>query len=100
MQPKLNEIAGVLMNFDSGQILDHFLQQVPPKAPSPYGSGHDIHVDQKGTTMTIQETTPEADTDDVHDSADVGTGAGLRAPSRCAARDRCRSACGPSPSAQ
>ncbi len=26
--------------------------------------------------MTIQETTPEADTDDVHDSADVGTGAG------------------------
>ena len=28
-QPKLNEIAGVLMNFDSGQILDHFLQQVP-----------------------------------------------------------------------
>lgn len=29
MQPKLNEIAGVLMNFDSGQILDHFLQQVP-----------------------------------------------------------------------
>lgn len=28
-QPKLNSIAGVLMNFDSGQILDHFLQQVP-----------------------------------------------------------------------
>jgi phospholipid/cholesterol/gamma-HCH transport system substrate-binding protein len=28
-QPKLNAIAGVLMNFDSGQILDHFLQQVP-----------------------------------------------------------------------
>lgn len=28
-QPKLNTIAGVLMNFDSGQILDHFLQQVP-----------------------------------------------------------------------
>jgi len=29
LQPKLNNIAGVLMNFDSGQILDHFLQQVP-----------------------------------------------------------------------
>ncbi|OBJ42501.1 mammalian cell entry protein [Mycolicibacterium mucogenicum] len=28
-QPKLNSIAGALMNFDSGQILDHFLQQVP-----------------------------------------------------------------------
>lgn len=28
-QPKLNDIAGTLMNFDSGQILDHFLQQVP-----------------------------------------------------------------------
>jgi virulence factor Mce-like protein len=28
-QPKLNAIAAVLMNFDSGQILDHFLQQVP-----------------------------------------------------------------------
>jgi ABC-type transporter Mla subunit MlaD len=28
-QPKLNAIAGTLMNFDSGQILDHFLQQVP-----------------------------------------------------------------------
>jgi phospholipid/cholesterol/gamma-HCH transport system substrate-binding protein len=28
-QPKLNTIAGTLMNFDSGQILDHFLQQVP-----------------------------------------------------------------------
>jgi phospholipid/cholesterol/gamma-HCH transport system substrate-binding protein len=28
-QPKLNTIAGALMNFDSGQILDHFLQQVP-----------------------------------------------------------------------
>lgn len=28
-QPKLNTIAGSLMNFDSGQILDHFLQQVP-----------------------------------------------------------------------
>jgi phospholipid/cholesterol/gamma-HCH transport system substrate-binding protein len=28
-QPKLNTIAAVLMNFDSGQILDHFLQQVP-----------------------------------------------------------------------
>lgn len=29
LQPKLNEIAATLMNFDSGQILDHFLQQVP-----------------------------------------------------------------------
>jgi len=29
LQPKLNTIAGTLMNFDSGQILDHFLQQVP-----------------------------------------------------------------------
>jgi virulence factor Mce-like protein len=29
LQPKLNTIAGALMNFDSGQILDHFLQQVP-----------------------------------------------------------------------
>lgn len=28
-QPKLNTIAGTLMNFDSAQILDHFLQQVP-----------------------------------------------------------------------
>ncbi|BDX33408.1 ABC transporter substrate-binding protein [Mycobacterium antarcticum] len=28
-QPKLNTIAGTLMNFDSGQILDHFLQQAP-----------------------------------------------------------------------
>ena len=28
-QPKLNAIAGSLMNFDTGQILDHFLQQVP-----------------------------------------------------------------------
>jgi virulence factor Mce-like protein len=28
-QPKLNTIAGALMNFDTGQILDHFLQQVP-----------------------------------------------------------------------
>ena len=28
-QPKLNAIAGALMNFDSGQILDNFLQQVP-----------------------------------------------------------------------
>jgi phospholipid/cholesterol/gamma-HCH transport system substrate-binding protein len=28
-QPKLNTIAGALMNFDSGQILDNFLQQVP-----------------------------------------------------------------------
>jgi virulence factor Mce-like protein len=28
-QPKLNIIAATLMNFDSGQILDHFLQQVP-----------------------------------------------------------------------
>jgi phospholipid/cholesterol/gamma-HCH transport system substrate-binding protein len=28
-QPKLNMIAGALMNFDTGQILDHFLQQVP-----------------------------------------------------------------------
>jgi virulence factor Mce-like protein len=28
-QPKLNTIAGTLMNFDTGQILDHFLQQVP-----------------------------------------------------------------------
>lgn len=28
-QPKLNTIAGTLMNFDSGQILDHFLNQVP-----------------------------------------------------------------------
>ncbi|EHB59147.1 Mammalian cell entry related domain protein [Mycolicibacterium rhodesiae JS60] len=28
-QPKLNTIAAVLMNFDTGQILDHFLQQVP-----------------------------------------------------------------------
>jgi len=28
-QPKLNTIAGSLMNFDTGQILDHFLQQVP-----------------------------------------------------------------------
>lgn len=29
LQPKLNTIAATLMNFDSGQILDHFLQQVP-----------------------------------------------------------------------
>lgn len=29
LQPKLNAIAGTLMNFDTGQILDHFLQQVP-----------------------------------------------------------------------
>ena len=29
LQPKLNTIAGALMNFDSGQILDNFLQQVP-----------------------------------------------------------------------
>lgn len=29
LQPKLNNIGAVLMNFDSGQILDHFLQQVP-----------------------------------------------------------------------
>lgn len=29
MEPKLNTIAATLMNFDSGQILDHFLQQVP-----------------------------------------------------------------------
>jgi phospholipid/cholesterol/gamma-HCH transport system substrate-binding protein len=28
-QPKLNSIAAVLMNFDSGQILDNFLNQVP-----------------------------------------------------------------------
>jgi virulence factor Mce-like protein len=28
-QPKLNAIAAVLMNFDSGQILDNFLNQVP-----------------------------------------------------------------------
>ncbi len=28
-QPKLNTIAATLMNFDSGQILDHFLNQVP-----------------------------------------------------------------------
>lgn len=28
-QPKLNTIAATLMNFDSGQILDHFLAQVP-----------------------------------------------------------------------
>ncbi|OSC21188.1 mammalian cell entry protein [Mycobacterium vulneris] len=28
-QPKLNTIAATLMNFDSGQILEHFLQQVP-----------------------------------------------------------------------
>lgn len=28
-QPKLNTIGATLMNFDSGQILDHFLQQVP-----------------------------------------------------------------------
>jgi phospholipid/cholesterol/gamma-HCH transport system substrate-binding protein len=28
-QPKLNTIAATLMNFDSGQILDHFLDQVP-----------------------------------------------------------------------
>ena len=28
-QPKLNTIAGALMNFDTGQILDHFLDQVP-----------------------------------------------------------------------
>lgn len=28
-QPKLNTIAGSLMNFDTGQILDNFLQQVP-----------------------------------------------------------------------
>jgi phospholipid/cholesterol/gamma-HCH transport system substrate-binding protein len=28
-QPKLNAIAGALMNFDTGQILDHFLDQVP-----------------------------------------------------------------------
>lgn len=29
LQPKLNDIGAVLMNFDSGQILDNFLQQVP-----------------------------------------------------------------------
>ena len=29
LQPKLNTIAASLMNFDTGQILDHFLQQVP-----------------------------------------------------------------------
>ena len=29
LQPKLNTIAATLMNFDTGQILDHFLQQVP-----------------------------------------------------------------------
>lgn len=29
LQPKLNDIGATLMNFDSGQILDHFLQQVP-----------------------------------------------------------------------
>ncbi len=29
-QPKLNMIAGALMNLDTGQILDHFLQIVPP----------------------------------------------------------------------
>jgi ABC-type transporter Mla subunit MlaD len=29
IQPKLNTIAATLMNFDSGQILDHFLDQVP-----------------------------------------------------------------------
>jgi virulence factor Mce-like protein len=29
LQPKLNTIAATLMNFDSGQILDHFLAQVP-----------------------------------------------------------------------
>ncbi|MDO3402711.1 MlaD family protein [Mycolicibacterium neoaurum] len=29
-QPKLNTIAGSLMNFDTGQILDNFLNQVPP----------------------------------------------------------------------
>ena len=28
-QPKLNTIAATLMNFDSGQILDNFLNQVP-----------------------------------------------------------------------
>ncbi|MEH3132315.1 MAG: MlaD family protein [Mycolicibacterium neoaurum] len=28
-QPKLNTIAATLMNFDTGQILDHFLEQVP-----------------------------------------------------------------------
>lgn len=28
-QPKLNTIAATLMNFDTGQILDHFLQQAP-----------------------------------------------------------------------
>lgn len=28
-QPKLNTIAATLMNIDSGQILDHFLNQVP-----------------------------------------------------------------------
>jgi phospholipid/cholesterol/gamma-HCH transport system substrate-binding protein len=29
LQPKLHAIAGTLMNVDSSQILDHFLQQVP-----------------------------------------------------------------------
>lgn len=29
LQPKLNDIGAVLMNFDSAQILDNFLQQVP-----------------------------------------------------------------------
>jgi len=29
LQPKLNNIGATLMNFDSGQILDNFLQQVP-----------------------------------------------------------------------
>jgi phospholipid/cholesterol/gamma-HCH transport system substrate-binding protein len=28
-QPKLNTIAGALMNFDTGQLLDNFLNQVP-----------------------------------------------------------------------
>jgi virulence factor Mce-like protein len=29
LQPKLNMIGGALMNFDTGQLLDHFLQIVP-----------------------------------------------------------------------
>jgi len=29
LQPKLNDIGATLMNFDSGQILDNFLEQVP-----------------------------------------------------------------------
>jgi hypothetical protein len=29
-QPKLNAIAASLMNFDTGQLLDNLLQQVPP----------------------------------------------------------------------